>query len=494
MGRSSKLNKQTAPEEPITALFETILADVINAMQMPSKDWFALSKTPLVPLAIPIDDGHEYRVTQTGVDAAHKIAGQTWDSRKDLQQTITREAFTKIAFRGIGLALRDCRSHSPAEISPDTELNSAFYAKIAADYQTNLDRLAAAARPDLDRHFPCHLFHTKEAVPAFSVGPVEFLPRADWIVRYVKDQTVRGYIAQVENGALASDSLRKQAFVPQSDRSLHDAWDILSWLQTHTWVATIRMKGHELSQSHQKASIIVGLALDAIGLRFQVEDARRFAKAGRQHLYAEDRMATTKTGQFLKGWSVQMPGIGAAPGVLAAMMQSEQSFLDAAGNVLQAYVDGRQTSSAHPLIERWANALYWVGEARREASDFMAVVKYGCAADGLSGAGGDAKVMTTFAEAALNPKGTPTPPNTLSIDDAVTTVYREGRNKLAHGEMAGLLEDVSKIRTVGDNLLVLLFDVVTFELDTVINTRKEILTLPEKIAYRALEARLKQRP
>jgi hypothetical protein len=161
--------------------------------------------------------------------------------------------------------------------------------------------------------------------------------------------------------------------------------------------------------------------------------------------------------------------------------------------VLDAYVKGRQTGRAAHLVERWANALYWVGEARREASDFMAVVDYGCAADGLSGAGGDAAAMTAFAEAALNPQGLPTPPGSRSIADAVTTVYREGRNKLAHGETAGLLEDLSEARAIGDALLANLFDRVTLELAEVITNQPQILTLDEKHAYRAFEARLQQR-
>jgi hypothetical protein len=251
------------------------------------------------------------------------------------------------------------------------------------------------------------------------------------------------------------------------------------------------MSGHELRQSHDKALIITGLVIDAIGLRFQMEDARRFTKAGRQHLYSEKRLATSPEGALLGGSSVQMPGLGAEPGALAAKMAAERPFLDAASKVLDVYVKGRQTGRAPHLVERWANALYWVGEARREASDFMAVVNYGCAADGLSGAGGDATAMTDFAEAALNPKGQPTPPRSLSIADAVTTVYREGRNKLGHGEMPGLLEDLSKPRAIGDELLVNLFDRVTFKLAEVITDRPQILTIDEKNAYRAFKARLR---
>ncbi len=251
------------------------------------------------------------------------------------------------------------------------------------------------------------------------------------------------------------------------------------------------MVGHAVDQSHRKASIVVGLAIDAIGLQFQVEDARQFVRAGRGHLFAEDRLATSATGAFIRGSSVQIPGLRSKPEALAVKIAAERPFLDAAGHVLEFYVRGRQTGRAPSLVERWANALYWVGEARREAADFMAVVNYGCAADGLCGAGGKANAIIEFSEAALNHKGDPT--LTVNIEDAVTTVYREGRNKLAHGEMPGLFEDLAETRAIGDALLVHLFDVVTPELAEVIAKGSPILKVEEEHAYRGFLTRLRQR-
>lgn len=494
MARSNKLSGQKVIDEPVERLLESILDDVLKAATIPEAEWFALSPFPLVPLAIPIDAGREYRVTQTGVDAAQRLTAQTWNKRQDLRQTIARPEFDKLSFRAIGETILGCRSHLPRDVANrEGTVDESFFVAMAADYDRHLDRLADAARPDVDRHIPCHLFHTDQGVQPFAVGPVDFLPRKDWITRYVTDPAQLEHIQKVESRETGFDAFRNQALAQGSDRNLWRAWEILSSLRNFEWVSTIRMTGHELTKSHQKASIIIGLAIDAIGLRFQVEDARRFTKAGRQHLFAENRLATSVDGAFLGGASVQMPGLGAAPGALAAKMQAEQPFLHAAGKVLQAYQKGRQSGQAPHLVERWVNALYWVGEARREASDFMAVVDYGCAADGLSGAGGEASVMTHFAEAALNPKGEATPQNSMSIADAVTKVYREGRNKLAHGETFGLLEDLSEARSVGDALLVNLFDAVTFELGDAIEFRPEIFTVPEKHAYRALEARLKRR-
>ena len=495
MARTSKLDGNKPSHESVEDLLSTILEDMFKAATMSFEDWRKLSALPFVSMAIPAGPGREYRVTQVGVNAAHRLTEQTWRKRKDFQQTIARAEFDKLSFRAIGTTFLDLKSRfrvadAQGNIPPD----EAMISPLPADYGSNLDRLADSIRPEVDRHIPCQLFDLGQCVLPFSVGQVEFLPRAAWITRYVKEPIQFGHIGQVETGAMSYEAFRDLALAPESDHDLRTAWKVLSSLKNYGWVATIRIRGHELSQSHLKASTIVGLAIDAIGLRFQVEDARRFTRAGRQHLFSEDRLATSPEGIFLMGWSVQMPGLGSSPGALAAKMATERSFLDAAGVVLDAYVEGRQTGRAPHLVERWANALYWVGEARREASDFMAVVNYGCAADGLSGAGGNATAMTTFAEAALNPKAQPTPSGSFSITEAVTKVYREGRNKLAHGEMTGLFEDLSEARAVGDALLVNLFDAVTFELAEIITNRPAILTLNENHAYRALETRLRQRP
>ena len=345
MARSEKLKGQKVPDNPPERLIQTILEDVLKTATMPFDEWWALSRNPLVPLAIPVDAERKYRVTQAGVDPAHRLTEQTWRKREDFRQTIARPEFDRLSFRAIGEAILGCRDHLPSGGADqgDASVDEAFFAAMATDYEQNLDRLAAAARPDVDRHIACHLFHTDQSVPPFSVGPVDFLPRANWIARYVKNTVQLKHIRKVESREIRFDEFREQVLAQNGDRDLRTAWGILNSLRNFDWVATIKIKGHELSQSHKKASVIVGLAIDAIGVRFQVEDARRFTKAGRQHLFAEDQLATLDDGTFLKGSSVQMPGLASAPGALAAKMQAERPFLDAAGKVLHAYVQGRQT-------------------------------------------------------------------------------------------------------------------------------------------------------
>ena len=499
MTRGSGLGGHRRAGESVQTLLETILEDVVKAAAMPEHDWRALSRFPLPPLAIPVSAGREYRATQAGVDAAHQLTDQVWKDRGDYRQTIEREAFNRLSFSAIGQAIQAARARlleETGDAEGSVELDSAFYQELATDFRNILDRLAEEVRTDVDRHIPCTLFHEDQLVPVFSVGPVEFLPRADWIDRFVRDRTTRSVVDRVEQGELTIEEVRRQALEPDSGRAIQNALTVIYFLRGFSSVGTIRAVGHELRQSHQKMSTIVGLAIDAVGLLFHADDARRFTKAGRAHLFAEDRLATAVDGgRFIHGSSASMPGLGSAPGALAAKIQSDREFLDAAGRILNAYLESRQKTGAPHLVEAWVNALYWVGEARREVSDFMAVVKYGCAADVLSGAGSKARAITEFAEAAFAPReagerhdGAP------SVAEAVKKVYIKGRSNLAHGNTPGLLEDFSKSRRDGDFLLADLFYVVTLVLaEIVADEQSPVLGLEKNHAFRCLKERLRRR-
>lgn len=491
MARGNKLGSSLPAVEKPEALLQRIFESVFEAKELSSEDWQALSPNPLVPLALPVSTGGQYEVTQAGVDAAHALTDQVWKARADFRQTITRKSFNRLSFAAIGDAVANRHSHLDASEDPPGDM---FYGRVAADFNAKLDALAKGACGDVYRHIPCSLFDLNQGVAEFGVGPVKFLPRANWLTRYVANPIQLGHIQDVDCGTVPYEDLQQRALSQGVDPDVYEAWQILSALRNFTWVATLRLSSHELDQSHRKASLIVGLAIDAVGMRFHVDDACKFTRMGRQHLYSEERLASTPDGRFLSGWSVKLPGLGARPGALATKMVAEQQFLDDVGEVFATYLAAHQTGSAPHLVERWMNALYWFGEARREASDFMAVVDYGCAIDGLSGAGGVAKGMVKFAEAALNPKGCPTHAGALSVADAVNRLYVEGRNKLAHGETPGLLEDLSELRAIGDDLLARLFNEITIELADFIRNKPVYLTVSKEQAFRALITRLEQRP
>lgn len=481
------------------ALIETILEDVVRAASMPEHDWQALSPFPLPPLAIPVSADRQYRATQVGVDAAHQLTERVWKEREDYRQTIQREAFDHLSFKAIGQAIRAAHTRLltvDEDADESVEHESVFYRELTADFRNILDRLAEEVRVDVDRHIPCTLFHENQQVPAFAIGPVEFLPRADWLDRFVRDGETRALVAEVEQGQTTIDEIRRRTLEPDSGPAIRDALTAIDFLRGYSWVGTIQAVGHEARQSHRKMSTIVGLAIYAVGLLFLADDARRFTKAGRAHLGGEIRLATALDGgQFISGSSANVPGLGSAPGTLAAKILEERDFLDAAGTILNVYLTSRQKTGAPHLVEAWANALYWIGEARREMSDFMAVVMYGCAADMLSGASGDSDKITEFVETALAPAEDSEPrDDALSVDAVVKMVYDKGRSNLAHGDTPGLLEDFSEPRRVGDFLLANLFYVVTLALAEIISDeRSRVLEVRKQHAYRGLKERLRRR-
>ena len=171
LARTNKLKGNKAPQEPVEKLLETIIEDVSKAAAMSVEDWWALSQFPLTPLAIPVEPGREYRVTQGGVDAAHSLTEQTWWKREDFRQTISRAEFNKLSFTAIGETILNCRTHLPSDTKDHeaASLGPAFYAALAGDCAVNLGRLADRARPDVDRHIPCHLFNSNQGVaPSWS--------------------------------------------------------------------------------------------------------------------------------------------------------------------------------------------------------------------------------------------------------------------------------------------------------------------------------------
>ena len=454
---------------------------------------------PLVPLTIPVSVGKEYRVTQAGVNAAHRLTGKVWDERGDHRQTIDRKAFDGLSFRAIGQALQAgfARILEEADHADGNgELDRTFYRQLAADFRDILDKLAEEVRLDVDQHIPCTLFHEDQSVPAFSVGPVEFLPRADWIERFVPGGSTRDLVNQAERRELTIDDVRREALKKDSGRAVQDALTAVTFLRGFAWVGTSRIAGHETRQSHRKASTIVGLAIEVVGLLFHVSEARRFTQAGRAHLFGEHRLATAADdGRFIHRWSAHLPGFRLGPDEIAGTIRAERDFLDSAGGILGAYLADSQKGGARHLVEAWVNVLYWFGEARREVSEFMAVVKYGCAIDVISGAGGELKGIRDFAEAALAPgEAEELRDGVLSVAQAVNVVYQKGRNKLAHGETPGVLEDFREHQRVGDFLLANLFYVVTLELAAVISDEaSRVSEVDRRHAFRCLKERLRER-
>ena len=499
MARKGRDSGQAETKETVEELLEVIVADVLRAHSIPEEERRASNPFPLVPQEIRASDDRAYPVAEEGVRAAHRLTEREWWGREEHRQTIARESFDRLSFGAIGKALDKGPAHLPPE-SVDGEdggtIDAGFFEELANDYNEALAVLADKVRVDADRHIPCTLFREDQDVPAFAVGPVTFRPCSEWLDRFAPEVAERDAARQAESGETAAEGDRDRVADKVGSHAGYNAWVVKASLRGYSWVATVRAIGHEHKQAHRKMSMIAGLAIDVVGMGFRAEDVRRFSLAGRGYVQAEHGLATTLDGRLLHSSSLALPGLATKPGALAEVMQAEGRFREAAGRILQKYLDCRQKGRAPHLVERWVNALSWFGEARREGSDSMAVVRYGCAADVLTGAGGKPREIAAFTMAVLEPRSESegAEPGVADwIADAVGTVYEKGRSGLAHGGIPGVLEDLTRARGVGDVLLVNLFDAVTLDLAEMVEKEDRVFEVPEQHAYRLLRKRLQKR-
>jgi hypothetical protein len=230
---------------------------------------------------------------------------------------------------------------------------------------------------------------------------------------------------------------------------------VLRAIGNHGWVGSVLVNGHDAESSHAKANVLVDLAIDCLSVMLAPSDGILLNRAGVAFFPGGVRLATTINGTIVTGSSARLPGLGGAPDRFNEFLAETADFRQAAGHILISYAEAHQDGrDAAWLVERWVNALHWFGEARREDSDFMAVVKYGCALDILSGAGGTLRKMTEYVEAAFGiTEATDQSGRTVTLEDLINSLFNDGRSALTHGEAFGLLNDRSIDRSRADGIV-----------------------------------------
>lgn len=353
-------------------------------------------------------------------------------------------------------------------------------------FQSSLNQQLARASMDLFRHIPCHIFHVTSHTSDFSIGPVHFTKRAAWADRHVGDAKIRREVKRAWAGK--SDDGKPEL----TQREQLQINSIVNTVGQHGWVGTVLVQEHDFDNSYLKANVLVGLGLDALGVALEAQEAALLNRAGIPFFRGGSRLATTTDGKMFGGGTARLPGLRGHPTWADRFLAETAQFLQAAGQILTAYAEAHQSGAEAPwLIERWGNALHWFGEARRESSDFMAVVKYGCALDILTGAGGNLDSMARYVERALGmTEAIDQARKPVPLRDLINNVFNDGRSALAHGEAFGLLADRAVDRVRADIIVQRLILAVTEPLGSIVHQNDRMLTIGKDAQVRAFEARL----
>ena len=431
---------------------------------------------------IPRSDGLGFPVSGEANRIARRLGAAERASSADASARFSASTYELLSM----IALGDTISHLKEQAAAvDAKIDTTE--KVLAFYRSTLEGQLARVTMDLYPHIPCHMFHSHGVTTDFAVGPIHFFTRDAWAERYIADDNIRAEVRRAwTQGSQPSGS---QQLPPLEQLQVNS---ILNTIGNHRWVGTVLIRDHDADNSHAKANVLVGLALDSLSVVLAAPDGVLLNRAGNTFFRGGSRLATTTDRKIVSGSSARLPGLGGRPEMADQFLAETAKFREAVGHILTAYADAHQSGEDAPwLIERWVNALHWFGEARRESSNFMAVVKYGCALDILSGAGGNVGKISRYIEVALGvAEATDQAGKPLSVSALVNNVFNDGRSALAHGEAFGLLTDRSADRIRADIIVQQVIQRVTEPLGTIVQQKDRMLTINKDAQLRAFQARL----
>ena len=138
------------------------------------------------------------------------------------------------------------------------------------------------------------------------------------------------------------------------------------------------------------------------------------------------------------------------PGAQVSLLEDTRKLRSAVGDALQAFVEVNPSVASPCLKQRWVEAMYWFGQARREENDFIALVKIGIALDVLA-KGGKTRGILALSIAILDKEDDYViASDGLKLGKLVEKLYEDGRSQIAHGGRLALLNQLPLPLQVAD--------------------------------------------
>lgn len=304
---------------------------------------------------------------------------------------------------------------------------------------------------EFTHYFPAWTLGMERVAP-YSVGPVTFLTRDQWIDTVdIPDSAKDRYLDARDDNYRWKELLRDSLASKKPGENLRGfAADIYESVNKYPSVLKITLKGLEKTLSRRLAEMICRSALDATSLIFGGREPFH------QQALASERLEPIRTNSLIQtNGYLWMPGIALGPRVpnisparASSALGKFPDVLRAIGYTLNSLAD--ESQHKHPdLASRWSIALDWYAEGNREKNDAIALAKIATSLDVLSRAGMK-KGITELLSNLLNIDPdvqviSGREPKTLK--QLVGKIYDDGRSQILHGSFANRLENYADIRS-----------------------------------------------
>lgn len=286
-------------------------------------------------------------------------------------------------------------------------------------------------------YFPAWTLGMEQLAP-FTLGPVTFMSRVDWIDSVNFSSSFLDCFLSLPEANHAWKENLKAALLASNDDSAVEGLASFIYTSVANCPALIKVtiSGYELEFSRKLARIVSKTALDVISLAFGQRECFL------QQTLQDERLPPVRSSTLVEtDGFLLLPGWSLGGRVPRWSLQQVRETLDGLDHVLQALasiLDGLVDPVSHQcpkLANRWATALDWYGEASREANDAIALAKFGTSLDVLSCGGKHDGICEMVSHLTKIPedKVVMSEPRQCTLKELVNNIYRNGRSQILHG-------------------------------------------------------------
>ncbi|HHV48855.1 MAG TPA: hypothetical protein GXX56_07790 [Rhodocyclaceae bacterium] len=417
------------------------LKDLVHELDRVHRGATPWSDEPGIPDFVTAENGMQRYFTRKARAALLEFSSNLHQNRPQNSLKIELEGYGKIARQAVA------DMHAANEFSRfDEEEGADLLRRLKLIIEERLSSIAN----EHTHYFPAWTLGMERASP-FSLGPVTFLNRTDWIDSVDFPQKGKDHYLNLPEKNHRWKDILKDALQKPNDGSPIDglANAVYGAIAECPALVKVSVRGYELEFSRKLARLIGKTALDAISLGFgapecflqQALQDERLPPTGSRSL-VETQGFLWLPGHFLGSRIPSQPH----PRVMQALVDME-GILPAFAAILDGLVD--PSNHPHPkLANRWATALDWFGEGNREQSDAIALAKLGTCLDVLCCGGKYPGIRDMVVHLTGTARKTQVIPGRRprTLEELVRGIYEHGRSKILHGTHYDRLESFATER------------------------------------------------
>lgn len=408
------------------------------------KRWHA--SQPIVPPNVPVSQGF-HLISEKGLSALQEI-GRLWlKNNAAYSRVIGQAEAEEAAVAAFGDLIE------AAGALPGTTTVKGAYLDLLED------RISKRRRAE-HFYYAAHVFE-QEDVGTFKIGPVTFFRKGDWLDHVERvSKALLSWKTEVLTSWSRSRSWWSRVramfagFATRRSVPKSEADRIREFIGSCDWVISVLIEDQERKRATQCAAIVANVAMESLGLLYPREVSIKFRGVGHDTTVRKTERISQFEGVagFNRHTAIDVPRIGGPPGQQLAILNDTHKLRNAVGDALFAFIDVAPKTGAPSLKQRWVEAMYWFGQARREQSEFIALVKYGITLDILAKGGKFGGILALCCAVLGKTEDDVITTDGRKLSKVVKSIYDDGRSQIAHGGRLSLLQPLPIQLSLADSL------------------------------------------